>query len=412
MIKASSLYVAIIIALVIAVLSGSLIATAYYYRWSLQKNQRQQRLMLNLESGCNLLLSKYFETQEELMSLDLFDTRQDSIFIRKKDWGIFDLAEVYAFEQLDTLKKSFLIAKDIQDDRAVLYLSDEDRPLSISGTSRISGDAYLPKSGIRQAYVDGKGYTGKQLVYGKIKESGRDLPAFNEVKLTWLKEQLKDTVDYELISGDSLINSFFKSTIKLRLKKNLMLDYYLKGNIIIYADSVLKISVNAFLEDVLVFAPAIIIEKGFKGSGQFFATDSIKLEEDVHLDYPSCLGVIKNETASHQPKISLANNIHFRGVIFTEEKERSTLQTMVSMAKNNFVEGEIFVKGMLKLEKPQTIKGKVSCNRFIIQTPSTLYENYLIDISLDRNTLNSYYLSTNLWVQNKDLPNKVLKWLN
>lgn len=412
MIKAAALYVAIIIALVIAVLSGSLIATAYYYRWSLQKSKKQQRLLLNLESGSNLLLSKDFNIQEELISIDLYSLTRDSISIRKKNWGIFELGEVYAFEQLDTMKKSFLIAKEIKKDQTVLYLSDEDRPLSISGSSRISGNAFLPKSGIRQAYVDGKGYTSKQLVYGKIKESGRDLPTFNETKLNWLKKQLNDTVFYEAVSEDSLINSFFKSTLKLNIKKNEILDKYLKGNIIVYADSVLKISSSAFLEDVLVFAPAIIIEKGFRGSGQFFATDSITLEEDVRLHYPSCLGVIKDEKARHQPKISLANNVHFGGLIFTDEKERSTLQTMLSIAKNTFVEGEIFVKGMLKIEKPITIKGKVSCHRFIIQTSTTLYENYLIDVNLDRKRLNKYYLSSNLWEQNKALSNKILKWLN
>ncbi|PIG98215.1 hypothetical protein CS542_06460 [Pedobacter sp. IW39] len=54
----------------------------------------------------------------------------------------------------------------------VLYLSDEDRPVSVSGKTLLIGNGMLPKAGIKQSYAEGKPYTGiKQLLDGKLHQA-------------------------------------------------------------------------------------------------------------------------------------------------------------------------------------------------------------------------------------------------
>jgi hypothetical protein len=413
MLKASALYVVIVIALVIAIFCASLISTAYFYRLEFQKNLQYERLLNNLNSGTALMLSINFNQYDSDILMDLPGDETDSIGIRKEKWGAYDVATVHAFTLRDTLKKAFMMA-DYVNDPLVMYVSDEDRPISISGATKITGDALLPKAGIKKAYVEGRPYSGgKILIRGTIKDSKRTLPDLNSERLTFIEQFLDDSTSSGISHGYSLLNSFFSSAQIIRIKKsNASLgNVTLRGKIIVLCDTILKISRNTNLQDVLVFAPSIVIENGFRGSCQLFARDSIVSGKNSVFNYPSCMGIIKLPDSETQSKVVLGINSFFSGILFSYEKTRSDLQTQVSLGKNSRVKGEIFASGFIKMDKPVSIEGKVSCNRFIIQTQTTLYENYLIDISLNRKALSKYYLSSSLFSGNKP-DRRILKWLN
>ncbi|KAA8476141.1 hypothetical protein BDE36_2601 [Arcticibacter tournemirensis] len=410
MLKASALYMVIIIALVIAVFSASLIATAYFYRLEYQKNMRFGRLQLNLNSAASILLSSAYVSTEE-QRLDLFGEQTDSVVLKKDRWGLFAFGTAKAFTLNDTLKKAFLIAEDTEKDQTAVYLSDEDRPLSVSGNTRITGDVQIPKAGIKQAYVEGKPYAGKELVYGSIKNSTRTLPQLNQSMLDEIEKYLGDTLNNEVYVSDSLSNSFFNEPKVIRVSRSspAITNTAITGRVIILCDTVLTIGPGAQLRDVLVYAPSIVVKEGFKGSGQLFARDSVVVEKKADFEYPSAIGILKKGEGG-QPKIELGSDCRLAGIIFTHEKKRSELQTVISLGKNAVVKGEIYAAGFIKMEKPVTVEGKVSCNRFIIQTPSTLYENYLIDITINRNSRSAYYLSSPLFEHKA--PNQILRWLN
>jgi len=408
MIRASALYIAIIIAAVIAIFSASLIATAYFYRLEYQKSMRMNKLSANLNSGISILLSEGFKKYDEPQIIDLFGKENDSLTLCKEKWGVFDLAMVKAFTLADTIGKTFLTG--IRDkDLTALYLSDEDRPLSVSGSTRITGDALLPKAGIKQAYVEGKPFAGKKLVEGSVKTSKRTLPPLNMERLDELEKWLNDTIHISGITGDSVHNSFFNSVRIVRVPKS---DPVIRkkhtGKIILLCDTTLTINREAVLEDIIVFAPAIVVKDEFQGNCQLFARDSIITGKKVLFNYPSCLGILKRDS-KQQPKIVLGPNTIFSGIIFSWEEQRSDMQTMISLGKNSLIKGDVYASGFIKLEKPLTVEGRLSCNRFIIQTPVTLYENYLIDITLSRTKRSPYYLNTVLF-ENKG-EQRVLKWL-
>ncbi|WP_407427533.1 hypothetical protein [Arcticibacter sp.] len=411
MLKASALYLVVVIALVIAVFCASLITVAAFYRQEHQKSMRYAELSVNLESGRTLILSSNYQLYDQDDRLDLFEEESDSVLLRKEHWGIFDLGTVSAFSQKDTLSQSFLIGLDASGDKSVIYLADEDRPLSVSGRTQIVGAADLPKAGIKQAYVDGRPYEGKELVKGAIRESGRSLPELNKTLILQLREALQDSSESDPVSADSVSHSFFLNVKKVRIpRRNPIVGDSYSGKIMLLCDTVLTIKKDARLSNVLVFAPGIVIEKGFRGSCQLFAVDSVVTNGSVSFDYPSAIGVLSKGKGGNQPKIALGEGSRFSGILFTYEQERSDLQTQISLGKNCKVLGEIHASGFVKLEKPVIIEGKVACNRFIIQTPSTLYENYLIDIIINRSKRSPYYLTSSL-LNSTSKEQRVLKWL-
>jgi len=415
MLKAATLYIVLIISLMIAVISISLLSVAFYYRLEHQKKVRQDRLQARLQSGAAILLSANYASAEgdrTAIGTDLYGDQQDSVILNQQHWGVFFVNTLSTQEQKDTLKQSFLSAR-VYRDSAAIYLADEDRPLSLSGNTQITGDGQLPKSGLKQSYVDGKPYAGKELIKGRIINSTRDVPPVEE---KWIEEILKHFEEVPGIKfnpGDSLVNTFFSPTqiYQLGTSQPQLSGYKLKGNIILVSDTTITLGADLLLEDVQVYAPGIIVEDGFKGSCQLFARDSIVIGKNCVFDYPSFAGVFKAEDSKVQAKVSLGEDCRFSGILLSYEKKRSDLQTMISFAKGCLVKGEVFATGYIKMEAPLTVWGKVYAKRFMMQRSSTLYENYLIDIVLNRKLLNKYYLSSPLFKRGKP-DNQVLKWLN
>src|SRR5579862_8354642 len=290
MVKASALYIVIIIALVIGILCSSLIAVAYFYRYEYQKKFRQEHLQNNLSSGVNILLATSDQFYSKPYTLSLFGSGDDSVSLQKFQWGVYEVGVVKAFIQHDTLYKTFSMANTIDSSKwAALYLLDDDRPVSVSGKTVIDGDAYLPKAGIQEAYVDNRAYEGdKRLVLGKKYISKKKLPSLDSASLIRLGEYFSARGD-TTIGKDSVKQSFLKPVKIYDLKKSLqpLQHVALSGNIIIHSDRTLTIDNSASLKNVLVFARTIIVKAGFTGNCQLFASDSISVEQGCHFSYPS-----------------------------------------------------------------------------------------------------------------------------
>ncbi|MBB2145791.1 hypothetical protein GM921_09855 [Pedobacter sp. LMG 31464] len=410
MLKAGALYFSLTIAFFIAVISALLIMLAAHYRGVYLKEIRFARLAENLDSGSAYVLADQNWVEGKKI-MDLYGDGTDSLLLEQKQWGLFDLAVLRSFRLQDTLQRAFLIGR--QTDSVALYLSDEDRPLALSGDTKITGDVVLPKAGIKKAYAEGKPYANVQTVYGgKMSFSDRNLNELDQSMLKKLKDHLlQDRERLPLLIQSELVVSFLDSTQSFRLAKNAELNAVaLKGNLILFADSSVTITRSARLTGIQIYAPVIHIEAGFKGNCQLFATESIVVEKEVALDFPSVLGVIRTSPSVAQPNISLGDHVVFNGIIFSHEQKRSPLQTLVSLGKETKVKGEVYSTGLVKLSKGVVIEGKVSCHRFIMQTPVTLYENFLIDVLLNRRARSRYYLSSRLFQGGQS--NHILKWLD
>jgi len=418
MIKASALYIVIIIALVIGLLCSSLIVAAYLYRIQYQKKFRQDQLENNISSGINILLNSTDTSFTREKTFSLFSNDMDSVFIQKIPWGVYDIGTIKAFAQRDTLFKSFSFANTIDSTKwAALYLIDEDRPFSLSGKTTIRGDAYIPKAGVQAAYIDNKAYEGdKRFIIGTKHNSERKLPSLDEKRLKQFEQYFTqaNTGDSTLSKKDSLQNSFLRPTHVFNFKKTAKTieNIYISGNVTLFSDTTLTIDSTAVFKNIQVYARAIIVKSGFHGSCQLFATDSIRVEQNCELSYPSCLGVLrfKSPVVNFQAKVSMGKNVSFSGLIFTYDKMDSQLKPLIIADKNVKITGQVYSHGIVQLNDKSEIDGSVFTSRFWYKNSFTLFENYLINATINSKALSPYYLSSGLLpVSGKK--KKVLQWL-
>ncbi|MDP9080025.1 MAG: hypothetical protein M3O71_21575 [Bacteroidota bacterium] len=421
MVKASALYIVIIIALVIGVICSSLIVAAYFYREQYQRKLRFDQLENNLNSGVNILTGSSDTSFATEKTFSLFGGDADSISLRKLHWGVYDIGVAKALIQKDTLYKTFSLAYTIDSAKwAAVYLIDEDRPFSLSGKTTIRGDAYLPKAGIQTAYIDNQSYEGdKRLVIGKKNTSERKLPALDDERLNELKSHFNADAyagaGTTLPERDTVENSFLKPVSVFDFKKEVVAisNIKLSGNLIIHSDTTVTIDSTSVLKNVQVYARAIIVKSGFRGNCQLFASDSIRVEQNCTFQYPSCLGLLRFDVPpvlNSQQKISMGKNTVFNGLIFSYDKTNNPLKPLIALEKKVKVTGQIYSQGILQLVGDNEIDGSVFTGRFWYKSSSSLYENYLINSTIDTKALSPYYLTSGLLpVATKR--KKVLQWL-
>ncbi|WP_345954244.1 hypothetical protein [Mucilaginibacter sp. PAMB04168] len=417
MIRASALYIAIIIALVMAVICSSLITAAYFYRLQYQRTFRFQALQNNLVSAENLLLESTGDFQE-VQKRTLFGLANDTVMLQRQPWGVYEVGVARAFIQADTLSRVFSMGHGLDSAKwSALYIIDEDRNISVSGKTSITGTAYLPKAGIKEAYINSQAYQGdKRLVAGEKRNSSRTLPALNGLLLANLEHYLSQTGQAN--SGvsqlqDSINRSFLQPTLTLNLGKQVYtLHQRLSGNVILHSDTTLIIDSTARLENVLVFAKAIVVRSGFRGACQLFATDSLRIEQHCQFNYPSTIGVMNFDLeARGQRKLSLGQHSTVGGILLTYERAKNELLPVLDLGKGTTITGQVYAQGLLNYQDGTAIQGSVHASRFLYQTAHTRYENYLINIRLDAQALSRNYLTSELLPVSK--PNrKLMQWLN
>ncbi|WPU95854.1 hypothetical protein SNE25_10025 [Mucilaginibacter sabulilitoris] len=418
MLKASALYIVIIIALVIGITCSALIAAAYFYQAQYQLKFRHDRLQNNMDSGIHILLNNQDTSYQLPQRLSLFGNGSDSAMLQKYPWGAFDIGMVKTFDHRDTMLRMFSIASTVDSASwPVVYLIDEDRPLSLSGKTSLVGDARLPKAGVKTAYVDNQSYNGdEQLVKGHIRDSERQLPQLSGERLELIARLFRQplTATQGLSRQAETTRSFKSPTWVIRLDKEAVMlqNTRLSGNIILYSDTTVTIDNTASLRNVIVVARAISVKSGFRGNCQLYATDSLSVGQDCHFSYPSCLGIFRDSSSAIglPEKLSLGENSSCEGLVFTYEKQQSKLPAVISLSKHVLISGQVYSQGILSLKEGVSILGGTMTSRFLYQNGFTAYENYLINVRMDAKALSPYYLSSPL-SPSAGGPQRILQWL-
>ncbi|WP_256014130.1 hypothetical protein [Desertivirga xinjiangensis] len=414
----SALYIVIVISLVIATLCSAMIVSAYFYRLQYQHKMRLDLLQNNLESGISLVLGSDSSIFYNERLISLYNNHDDSVSLKVVPWGLYDVGSVKAFKQRDTLNQSFLIAYTLDSLRwSALYVADQQSPLYVSGKTRIKGNAYLPKAGILEVYVEGRKYEGdKRIVLGSRRLSKSSLPSLRQSRLGYLEKALAGTpsVDSTFKGSDFIENSFSQpsKTYHFRKRSVRLSNIRLKGNLILYSDDHISIDSTASLDNVLVFAKSIHVGSGFSGRCQLFARDSIVTGKNCSFSYPSCLAVLNANTgANSQSRIYLDTASIFNGILFAYEKKKSDGQTLIDIGKDVLVRGQVYSGGMIRFNERAEVSGNITANKLLHEVNASMFENYIIDTRIDTERLSSYFLTSTLF---RDLSKRrrVMQWLD
>ncbi len=404
--KGNALLITIVIALVLGIISSSLIMLVYYNRQSQSNEMINDKLDRNVQSGINLILADtLIDAENSIRNLDLFGNGDDSIMIQTYSWGIYRVGIVKAANANMKKSRSFVVGEILPDFlNSSIYLADHDRPLALVGKTSVIGDAYLPKAGVSPAYIDQRSYNQSTLIAGKVFISEKYLPSPEDQVLIdlnhWLiYSELGNSQDsLSIFKSDTLIRSFQDSALRIIIKGKLTIqNHQILGHVIIQSDSLIEIDQTSSLKNIIVAAPVVRIKSGFRGSIQVLASDSIIVEENCSLEYPSALILIKRPNQIFQPSIKISSGSRIEGVVYSYAKKDDLNKTRVDVEGGSLVEGLIFVNGFLALKG--TILGSVAVDYFLYSGSASIYENYLVDVAINRVELSAFYIGPVLFKQ-------------
>ncbi|PCI94571.1 MAG: hypothetical protein COB15_13700 [Flavobacteriales bacterium] len=420
MIKAGALLYAMFLIIVIALISSSFILVNYYNSAYVIQTLKQEQLYRDTSSGINYGLSFHQEIPiNSKIEVDLFNDEEHKVSIEKKYWGAFYILSSEAKWRNKSASKSALIGANINEGEEIaLYLADQNKPLSLTGRTQITGNCYLPKAGVKRAYIEGKSFVGNKLINGTKYNSNKTLPPINKelinenLKNFFPKESINDSLmDYELfLDQDSIINSFQNKTLVLYSPLTINLSKkVIEGNIIIKSDKQIVVNKSAIITNAILYSKGIVIQKGVKGTMQIFAQDSVIIEDNCQLHYPSVIALIGQGSSTIARKLIVGEKVLVKGSVFlhNENFDRKN-QAIVSIGKETEITGQVYSSELLELKGG--IIGGVFCKKLILKTPSSVYENHLMDAVINRDELSENFVGVPLTETIKN--QRIIKWLN
>jgi hypothetical protein len=413
-IKAAALTYAIFILLITTIVIGTLITIAFYHRNYLEQEIARQKLISYTHSV--LTAAVYDSTLSfpwDGKSLDLTPNHAYRFQVLKSKWGglaILDIEGVYG--NFTTRKKVLCGAKGVGDDATALYLADNYNSIAVSGKTRLVGDCYLPKSGIKASYMEGDYYRGKELVYGTIKESSSQLPSIDKDYLQWVNQMLEgklkptdSVIDFASIQSSEFSNGFYQKTAYFLSTEPLYLNRCkFDGNIVILSLHPITVFPSAELTDVMLFAPKITFEKNWFGAVQAYAKDTLIAESNVHFQFPSVLGVSGSQNLGF---IDLQRGARIEGALWmTKNTQVKDNKNTCYFQSNTYLQGAAHIEGKVALQGE--IAGALYTEKFFLKTASSYYENHLFNVEINA-FKRSPYLSTALLDKSRSL--KIIKYL-
>jgi len=406
---------AILVSVIIAVLLGSFLTLTHTHRFF----NIQSKLFLNTIEQANAGIQYGLQGKHLFRDSINLEFSNSNTKVKRKFWGGFRLLESSSQANFKSFKKMALTGSKITTPVTSLYISESKIPLVLVGNTKIEGTAYLSNKGIKPGSIAGHYYNGKNLVKGKINYDAGNLPSLDQdwkSHISWLLDYIPTQNDDVIPIEEENKNSFFNPTQFVYDSEQLVLNESYTGNIIIKSETEIIITKYASITDVTLIAPRIIIEKGFKGSGSFIASESITIEEEVSLSYPSALIVLQKKIESNQ-QISLAapilisENSFASGIVVFFVNENNPVGSRISTKVNidikplAVVEGQVYCKGNTQLSG--TVIGSVYTNRFVTKGFGSIYVNHIYNGKILANDLHPKFSGLPFSGSN----NGIIKWL-
>ncbi|TWI85740.1 hypothetical protein IQ13_0905 [Lacibacter cauensis] len=395
--KSSSLISTVTVFLIVAIVLLSLIQLAYYERIEITKRDVSERLDYQIEQSIRLLLSNNFHQKDTTVNMCLFDEASDSVMIKQHKWGLFTIAFIKAHYGHFEKSKSFLYGNRLPHYmNQSLYLADHKRSLFLVGQTKLVGDLTIPDAGIKPGYVNHKGFSFESLYQGKSSGSKPTLPSLDTLEVARLQNlvDLIDSTKRRVIQSKLVANSitagfdeetyFYLSSDSISLRNIL-----LAGNVVVVSNRHIAIDSSAILKDIIVIAPSVTIGKGFKGNLQVFATHSLILKDRVTLDYPSVLALIGLSTETRVTKVTIEEDVTITGIIMAIQGKQKN-PPYVHIDNGFLLEGIYYCNGFSSLAGK--VNGTVLVDYFIHESGNILYENYLVDVEINRQKMSDFFI--------------------
>lgn len=413
-IKAGALQFVLFIGTVIAMLLMTFVLLHQTHSLFDKKTSRTVEVIKNADFGLQYAMQQEMSINDSIqLNLQLDDDIQVTTI--KSYWGIFEKYSTVSQFRKTQFRKTALVGGGVEHDFPALYLKDNNRPMIIAGKSKITGNTYLPKQGIRPGTIGGRFYQFASPVYGNLKNSSATLPTLNPMLKNHLKRLLveetrgfgQNTVRFS--RNLKLSNSFESPTQYIHGDVLRLSGVDLRGNIIVKATQQIIINADCYIKDIVLVASEITIENGFKGTLQAITSNKIKVGKGVVLDYPSTLvverGNMTNPKEQREANIRIEKGAMVKGIVaYFENSEEGTFFPQIAIAENASVLGEIYCEKNLELKG--AVIGNVTTDAFMALENGSVYQNHLFNGTINASLLPMEYAGLLL---NKE--KAVAKWL-
>lgn len=389
MVKAHSLLYAIYICLIVSIICGALLYFSNLYNQLNLYYNLQEELYIQNQSVLNFALGNKTIPAE----IDKDENSGIEASFETKSYGLLSLVLAKSYIANDTVSSVHFVGQRNFDQTAI-YLTNLSKSLFYSGKVKLIGNNQLPSTFIETSYINNS--LNQLTAEGKITISETQLPEINpdfkKIFYGIQSEKIKLS-DVEKPKDSLFYNSFFNTTKEVAVKSNLG-NIIFKGNFILRSEDSIRVKKNTVLEDVILIAPKITFEEGFKGTVQAFATKGIELEEKVTLNYPSVICVY-NESAE-ESKIKIKKGCHITGAVVLFGNSNDVIdKNTIEIDEEGLLFGDVYCSGKLMLKS--NVYGSVYTNRFFLKNGSSSYENMISDIEINTGKRPDYFISIPLF---------------
>jgi hypothetical protein len=389
MVKAHSLLYAIYVCLIVAIICGALLYFSNLYNQLNLYYNLQEELYIQNQSVLNFALGNKMAPAE----IEKDENSGIEGSYETKPYGLLSLVLAQSYISNDTVSSvHFAGARNL--DKNAVYLTNFSKSLFYSGSVKLIGNNQLPSTFIETSYINND--LNKLTAEGKITISETQLPEVNpEFKKIFqgLKSEKTKLSDIEKPNDSLYYNSFFNATKEIEVQSNLG-NIIFKGNFILRSGDSIRVKKNTVLEDVILIAPKITFEAGFKGTVQAFATKEIELEKNVTLNYPSVICVYNESKTESKIKIKKECQITGAVVLFGNTNNLIDKNT-IEIDEDGLLFGDLYCSGKLMLKS--NVYGSVYTNRFFLKTAASSYDNMISNIEINTEKRPDYFISIPLF---------------
>lgn len=381
MIRAAALSYAIVFSLLIGlVCSGILFISSSQKRIEVTHNTKERLLF---DSYSAIQLARFSDKKKNVFNHENGDTSK-TIEIQ---WGGFTVFSTHTFHGAQFKNRSALVGEKTLQQLPALYLPGKIGSLKLSGDTRLEGKVYVPNKKIERANIAGQSYKHDKLVFGEIFKAENDLPKLKSaVRNLTISSFSSDLIKQAFKARDS-VYSFQDPTTLYTSLSALNIENKISGNVIIHSFDSIYVTSESKLKGVILVAPKIRIQSGFKGDIQAVVHESIVLEEGVVLEYPST--IVLNELAErledNERYVILEKGAELRGgILVTSQKKDFRRPPSVKLNHETVVSGIVYVNGQIELHG--NIIGSLFTESIRLNVGGGRYSNHLMDviISADR----------------------------
>jgi hypothetical protein len=416
-IKGSVLAFTIFILVAITIFVSTILLQAGIVSFYQSRIIKTSNTISDIHTAINYLLYNVNNPNISGNELSSFLNDQDNpVTLLKNRWGFLNIIGATKQLQNREYQKSAFEGYTIQEsDKYCLYLLEDGSPLSLCGNALLEGDAYIPRKGVKRGNLGNNSFTGDKLINGNIKISESMMPKVYHSTLdsviNFFRLQIGNSALDFITDMDGIEEEKYDFTDRARVIYNdteiSLNNIKLIGKYIIESEISVTIDASANLEDVIVKAPYIEINDGFKGTVQCIASDSIFIGENCNLLYPSVIALITENSPKSFRSVIISNSSSVNGLVFIAPDNLNRKSTLFTLNENARVIGQVYCNGLF--EAKGEIIGNTICRNTILFTTSSIHENYLLNTRLIKNEQTHYLnILPGIFQESKK---EILKWL-